>query len=165
MKCNTFQGGVQNSICEDYRVRSNQPECLLVVFFIFKITHCIHIQISLKFIHQIPSFSAIGSYSAPKTPVCGDTKTDFCHVSNSKTCPLWSSLHDSPDRRLLTSDSGAKALLSLNPTAFGEKFKVIWDEWNERTYITDEYSPFQENCFVLVFNKFLDCLVMTPWSY
>lgn len=41
------------------RAKSNQPRCLLMLFFIFKITHCIHIQISLKFIHQTPVFQQL----------------------------------------------------------------------------------------------------------
>lgn len=127
------------------RAKSNQPRYLLMLFFIFKITHCIHIQISLKFIHQTPVFQQIGSYSAPKTPVCGDTDTDFCNVVkqsvrsqvDSETCPLWSfSLHGSPDTRLSRLQIHGPWPTTSKPNCLWGRIQnnLKWMKWQDRHY-------------------------------
>lgn len=58
---------------------------------------------------------------------------------------------------------GPQPYYHLNPTAIWKEFKIIWDEWNERTCFTDGHSTFQVNCFL---NEFLDSVwSWMPWSF
>lgn len=127
------------------RAKSNQPRYLLMLFFIFKITHCIHIQISLKFIHQTPVFQQLALIQHQKLQSVETQTQTSAMWSNNLSGPklilrlapfdpfLFMALQTQgcPDFRFM-----AHGLLPVNPIAFEEEFKIIWNEWNDRTAIT-----------------------------
>lgn len=115
------------------QVKTNQSGCLLLLLlFIFKITHCIHTQQSIKNLFNKPPFFFSFSnwlYSAPKTPVW---ETDFASVTWSSNSSVIGKVQELPSsfpflfwlsKALKASDLWPTALLPSN-SHLG-KFKII----------------------------------------